>query len=141
MSAMATDFIKRFTPTPIEAAFELSGTSIRLETNCQAVADRLQQALTPCTASASDAPCFVLRVVAESEDDPEFETAPTVHRMSHDGLSFISLGCKSFLACDHHAHQGISFVSQNLVTDEKWFGEYFLPALISLLTESIEASS
>src|ERR1700674_2997025 len=99
MSAMATDFIKRFTPTPIEAGFEVSGTRVRLETNCQTLADQLRRAL-PCSASALDAPDFVLRVVAESEDDLEFEAAPTVHRLSRNGLSFTSLGHKSFLACD-----------------------------------------
>jgi hypothetical protein len=139
MSAIATDFIKRFTPTPIEARFEVSGTSVRLETNCQPVADQLRRAFAPCTASALVAPDFVLRVVAESEGDPDFDTVPTVHRMRHDGLSFISLGHKSFLACDREGRQGISFISQNLATDEKWLSRYFLPALISMLTESIGA--
>jgi hypothetical protein len=136
-----TDLIKRFTETPLETMLGLFGTNIRLETNCQAVADQLRRALTSCTTSALVAPDFILRVIAESEDDPEFETVPTVHRLSHNGLSFVSLGYKSFLACDRQARQGISFISQNLVTDEKRFSQHFLPALISLLTESIEASS
>lgn len=135
------DLIKRFSKTPFETRLGLSGTSIRLETNCQAVADQLRRALMPCTANDLDTPDFVLRLVAESEDELDFETAAAVHRLSHDGLSFISLGQKSFLACDRRIRQGICFIAQNLVTDEKWFNRHFLPALISMLKDSIEASS
>jgi hypothetical protein len=141
MSAMATDFIKRFTPTPIETTLELAGARIRLETNCQAAADQLRRALNPSTTGTPDVTDFVLRVVAESEDDLEFEVAPPVHRLSHNGLSFASLGQKSFLACDRQARHGICFISPNLVTDERRFSQHFLPALISLLTESVETSS
>jgi hypothetical protein len=138
MSVMATDFIKRFTPTLIEITFELSGTSIRLETNCSAAADRLRRALKPSSANGPDAADFVLRIVAESEDDLEFEAVPTVHRLSDDGLSFISLGYTSFIACDRRARQAISFISRSLVTDERRFTQHFLPALISQLKECIE---
>jgi hypothetical protein len=134
-----TDLIRRFANTPFETMLGLSGASIRLETNCQAVADQLQRALGPCPACAFETPDFVFRVVAESEADVDFEAAPTVHRLGHDGLSFISLGRSSFLACDRQARRGISFVSQSLVTDEKRFSQHFLPALILLLKKSVEA--
>lgn len=141
MSATATDFIKRFTSTPFETTLELSGTRIRLQTNCQAAADQLRGALPPCAASDLGRTDFVLRVVVESDADLEFEAARAPDRFSHDGLSFISLGQKSFLACDRQARRGISFISQALVTDEKRFSQHFLPALILLLKEFIEASS
>jgi hypothetical protein len=139
MSAMATDFIKRFTPTPVETVVELSGTRIRLETNCQAAADQLRRAFAPCTAHTLNAPDFVLRLVAESEDEFEFESGPVVYRLSHDGLSFISLGHKSFLACDRVGRRGISFISESLVKDEKMFEQFMVPALRSLLNEFIDA--
>jgi hypothetical protein len=135
------DLMKRFTETPFEIVSELSGRRIRVETNSQAVADQLQRALSPCTPSALHAPDFVLRVVAELDDDLDLERDPTIHRLSHDGLSFLSLGQKSFLACDRQAREGICFISQNLLTDEKQLSSYVLPALISLVTESIGASS
>jgi hypothetical protein len=140
MSVMASDFIKRFTPTPFEITVELSGASIRLQTNCAAVADHLGRALTPRRASA-DAPDFFLKIVTEPEEELAFGPALGVHRLSRDGLSFIRLGHTSFLVCDRQAHQGISFVSESLVTDEKRFRQHFLPALISLLAEFIEVSS
>jgi len=139
MSAMATDFIKRFTPTPLETVVELSGTRIRLETNCQAAADQLRRAFATRAARTFSAPDFVLRLVAESEDEFEFEAGPVVHRLSHDGLSFISLGHKSFLACDLVGRRGISFISENLVKDERMFEQFFVPALRSLLSDFIDA--
>jgi hypothetical protein len=139
MSAMATDFIKRFTPTPLETVVELSGTRIRLETNCQAAADQLRRAFATRAARTFNAPDFVLRLVAESEDEFEFEAGPVVHRLSHDGLSFISLGHKSFLACDLVGRRGISFISENLVKDERMFEQFFVPALRSLLSDFIDA--
>jgi hypothetical protein len=135
------DVIRRFAETPLETILGLSGINIRLKTNCQPLADQLRRALTPFPASSLDTPDFTLRVVAESEDDPELEVHPTVHHLSHDGLSFISLGRNSFLACDRQARQGISFVSRNLLTDEAQFNRCFLPALIQLLKESIGVQS
>jgi hypothetical protein len=79
--------------------------------------------------------------VAESEGDVEPVSASRIHNLSRDGVSFISLGQKSFLACDRQARRGICFIPQNLVTDEGRFRQHFLPALISLLKESIETLS
>jgi hypothetical protein len=59
--------------------------------------------------------------------------------MRHGGLAFVRLGRRSFLAYDCRARQGISFLSENLVTDETMFSRYFLPALKSLLDESVES--
>ena len=136
-----SDLIKRFTETPFEAMLSLSGTSIRVETNCRAVIDQLGCALAPCPAGPLAVPDFVLRVVAESDQDFDPGLTSCIHRLSRNGLSFISLGQKSFLACDRQARQAISFVSENLVTDEGRFSQYFLPALVSLLKDSIETTS
>lgn len=138
----AIDFIKRFTPTPFVATFALSGASVRVETNCQQLVDRLRNMFPPLVANGSDQPSFVWRVVAESDndDEPEDESS-SVHRLTYAGLSFITLGQKNFLACDWQARLGICFVSQDLVTDEKLFRQCFLPAIISLLKESAEKES
>jgi hypothetical protein len=60
--------------------------------------------------------------------------------MSHGGLAFVRVGHRSFLAYDRQARQGISFISETLVRNDKMFSQYLLPALMSLLNESIEAS-
>jgi hypothetical protein len=133
------DLISRFTETPLEAMLAFSGIVIRMKTNCQAVADGLRRAFTPCTAGSLLEPDIILKVVAESEDDSELEAAATLHRLSHDGLFFISLGRKSFIACDRQTREAISFVSPSLITDEKRFSQHFLPALIAMLEEFMEA--
>jgi hypothetical protein len=60
------DVMDRFTAIPLDAVLWLSGISIRVETNCQAVVDQLERAHAPSMESAGDAPDFLLRVVAES---------------------------------------------------------------------------
>jgi hypothetical protein len=132
---------KRFTATPLEIIIGLSGRRIRVETNSQAVAGQLQRTLPPYKSSTSSSPDFVLRIVADLDADFDLEGTPTIHRLSHDGLSLIRLGPKNFLACDQQAREGICFISQNLVTDEKRFRSYVVPALLSLFTESLGASS
>lgn len=116
-----TDLIKRFTETSLETKFWLPGTSIRVQTNCQAVADQLVRALAPSTTNAPD---FVLRIVAESEEDVEPGPASGIHHPGHNGLSFISLGQKSFPACDRQARRGICFIPQSIVTDEVRFSQH-----------------
>jgi hypothetical protein len=135
------DPVKKFAETSLKTMLWLSGASIREHTNCQAVANQLGRALAPSTTSALDASDFVLIVVAESEEDVEPVSASCIHNLSRDSVSFISLGQKSFLACDRQARRGICFIPQNLVTDEGRFRQHFLPALISLLKESIETLS
>jgi len=135
------DLMKRFTETPFESVLGLSGQRIRVQTNSQAVADQLQRTLTPSPSSALQFPDFVLRVVVEFDDDLDLERAPTIYRLSHDSLSFLSLGQKSFLACDREAREGICFISQKLLIDEEQFSSYVLPAVISLVKESIGPSS
>jgi hypothetical protein len=53
------DLVKRFTETSLETMLWLSSTNIRVQTNCQAVANQLGRALAPCTTSALDASDFV----------------------------------------------------------------------------------
>src|SRR5277367_423781 len=86
------DLMKRFIETPFESVLGLSGRRIRVQTNSQALAGQLQRTLTPFASSAFQAPDFVLRVVVEFDDDLDLERAPTIHRLSRDGLSFLSLG-------------------------------------------------
>jgi hypothetical protein len=135
------DLVKRFTPTPFEMRLQLSGSVVLLATNSQRVVSQLESVLRPWSGDALSPPDFFWRIVLETEDDPVLFNEPlSVHCQSHAGLSFINIGWKSFLACDRHARRGISFISQNLVTDEKRFSQYYLPALISLLHEANETS-
>jgi hypothetical protein len=137
--ALPIDLLKRFTPTPLEVAFELSGTTIRLATNSDLMRDRLRMFLPSAQAESQCNARVFWRIVVEPEREARDES-PGVHRMSHGGLAFVRLGHRSFLAYDRQARQGISFISETLVRNDKMFSQYLLPALMSLLNESIEAS-
>lgn len=133
------DLLKRFTGTPFEVALDLSGTRIRLTTNSDTLRLRLRMFLPSSKAESNCNAELFWRIVVEPGPEPRDEF-PSVHRMSHGGLSFVRVGNRSFLAYDRQAHQGISFISENLVRNEKLFRQYYLPALMSLLNESIEGS-
>ena len=135
--AIPIDLLKRFTRTPLEAAFELSGTTIRLATNSDAMIDRLRMFLPPAKARCHAKLSW--RIVVEPEGEA-CDESPSVHRMSHGGLAYVRIGHRSFLAYDWQARQGISFISENFASNEKTFSQRFLPALMSLLNESIDAS-
>ena len=134
------DLLKRFTLTPIEHTLDLHGATVKLATNSQILADRLLSVL-PCRkAEPSPTPDFVWRVVVEGYSDFEGpETTPVGHRVSHDGLAFVTIGEKSFLASDLHSREGVSFISDTIASNEKLFHQYFLPGFIALVKESLES--
>jgi hypothetical protein len=138
---MPIDALRRFTPIPLESTFVLRGSIFSVATNCQVLADRMLGALTPPAPGLVSAPAFVWKVVVEAVNPLEEIDSLTSHRLSHNGLAFVSIGRKSFLACDLQAHEGVAFVSRRLVDNENVFQEYFLPPLISLLKESLSAPS
>ena len=137
--AIPIDLLKRFTPTPFEVTFELSGATIHLATNSDVMRDQLRMLQPSAKRESQGNGTLFWRIVVEPEREA-YDESPSVHRLSHGGLAFIRIGHRSFLAYDRQARQGISFISENLVRDEKMFNQCFLPALISLLNESREAS-
>ncbi len=139
---MHADLLRRFTPTPFEAYFKLRGTVVRLETNCQIVADQMAGVLPRATADGLSAPSCLWRVVAESETDLEAAAlSQSLYRLSDDGLAFIGMGQKSFLAYDRRTREGIAFIPERVALDEGLFREFFLPAFVSLLEESTEVKA
>jgi hypothetical protein len=139
---MLADALKRFTPTLIESTFALHGATVSVATNSQFLADRLLDAFASPDREPVASPVFVWRVVVESDDDLELGTDPlSSQRLSLDGLAFVSIGQRSFLACDLQVRQGVSFLSKRFVYDQTLFRQHFLPALTSLVRESTEVAS
>lgn len=137
--AIPIDLLKRFTPTPLEVTFELSGATIHLATNSDVMRDRLRMFQSSANAESQRNAWSLWRIVVEPEREA-YDESPSVHRLSHGELAFVKVGHTSFLAYDRQARQGISFISENLIRNEKMFRQCFLPALMSLLNESVEAS-
>jgi hypothetical protein len=136
---MPIDALRRFTPTPLENSFQVDGDTVSVATNCQLLADRLPGAPASPARERLSPPAAVWRVVVEPEDDVEIEIESLIsQRISRDGLALVTIGQKSFLAWDMQAHEGVSFISERFVSDEKLFQQYFLEALISLVKESTE---
>ena len=137
--AIPIDLLKRFTPTPLEVTFELSGATIHLATNSDVMRDQLRMLEPSAKRESLRNERLFWRIVVEPEREA-YDESPSVHRLSHGELAFVKVGHTSFLAYDRQARQGISFISENLIRNEKMFRQCFLPALMSLLNESVEAS-
>jgi len=137
--AIPIDLLKRFTPTPFEVTLTLSGAMICLATNNDVMRDQLRMLEPSAKRESLRNERLFWRIVVEPEREA-YDESPSVHRLSHGGLAFVRIGHTSFLAYDQQARQGISFISENLIRNEKMFNQCFLPALISLLNESREAS-
>jgi hypothetical protein len=76
------------------------------------------------------------RIVTEPETDGVLKSvALTCRYVSDEGISFVTIGQRSFLAYDERTRKGISFVSEGLVREPTLFVEAFLPCFLSLLPE------
>jgi hypothetical protein len=134
---MLLDLVKRFSPTPLVAILTLNGMIVRVATNYHLVLDRLRVASTASGENRSEPPTVDWRIVMESDGD-ESDGEFTLHGFTHDGLSFIRISHRSFLAGDRQARCGISFVARDVIREERLFGQYFFPALMSILNEMKE---
>jgi hypothetical protein len=67
--------------------------------------------------------------------DEVLKSALRSRYVSDDGISFVTIGRRSFLAYDDRTRRGISFVSEGLIRDPTLFVETFLPGFLSLLPE------
>lgn len=129
---MPVDLVQRFSPTPLVAALRLNGDLVRVATNNQLLLDRFRVESTELREDNGDAPTAVWRIVVELDAEPsngEF----VLHNFRHDGLSFIRIAQRSFLAGDRQTQSGISFITSDLIREERLFSKYFLPAFVSIL--------
>jgi hypothetical protein len=140
-SPMPIDALRRFTPTPLETTFEQDGVTVGVATNCQVLVDRILGALVVSGTGLLRLHSFTWRIVVEPDDQLELDTESlNGYRLTRGGLAFVSIGRRSFLACDLRTRQGVSFISECLAFEEGLFQRHFLPALIALLKESPETS-
>jgi hypothetical protein len=128
---MHADSLRRFTETPFNSTLAIGEATLRVATNYQPLADRLREVSATAAPKVADGPVFFWRIVVEADDEREPEST-SVGQMNKDGLAFIILSQRSFLASDHEARQGIAFVSERFVHNEGLFHQYFLQALLSL---------
>jgi hypothetical protein len=133
-SPMSIDLVNRFALTPIKNTFNLSGKVISLATNCPELLSRMANLATECEETDVNAPDCSWRIVTEPETDEALESVASCSRyVVDDGISFVTIGQRSFLAYDERTRKGISFVSERLVRDPTLFVETFFPGFLLLL--------
>jgi hypothetical protein len=131
---MPIDLVNRFAPTHLQSTFNVSGKLISLATNCPDLLRRIANLAPECgEADLGQLDCS-WRIVTEPETDEVLKsTALRSRYVRDDGISFVTLGQRSFLAYDERTRRGISFLSEELVRDPTLFVETFLPGFLSLL--------
>jgi hypothetical protein len=135
------DQIDRSSETPLAVWLEICGVRVDLSTNDPAIIDRLRNLFPPSTPSEQSGGISSWRIVVEEvEDSSEWCERPSVHSLRDNGMAFIAIGQRSFLAYDFEARQGVSFCSANLVRDAALFTHYFVPALTAMQEEIRKAA-
>jgi|ERR1700733_2482582 len=135
-SPMPIDLVNRFALTHLQRTFKVSGKVISLATNCLDLLNQIANLATECEEIDVGHPDCSWRIVTEPETNGVLKSAALSYRyVSDDGISFVTIGQRSFLAYDERTRKGISFVSEGLVRDPTLFVETFLPGFLSLLPE------
>jgi len=129
---MPPDLLRRFTSTPFKASFALGGVNVVVSTNQQFFAHRLRDACSSALPDGADLSVFDWRVVVEASHHLQPESTNN-HHLSHDGLALVTIGSKSFFACDLTNRKGVGFISQDLVNSDELFRRNLLPAVIALV--------
>ena len=129
---MSAGALRRFTPTPFKASFALGSVNVVVSTNRQFFAHQLRDACGSALPDDAQRSVFDWRVVVEPNHHLPLESTSN-HQLSHDGLALVTIGPKSFFACDLTNGKGVGFISQDLVDSEELFRRNLLPAFMALV--------
>jgi len=127
------DQVQRFSQTPLAAALAINGVLVRAATNSQLLLDRLRAESTG-SGEEGGMPAVNWRIVVEGKTEP-FKEELALQSLKHDGLSFVRISRESFLAGDRHTRSCISFITTDLIREERLFSQYFLRAFVSILDD------
>jgi hypothetical protein len=131
---MSIDRVNRFTSTPLQSMFNWSGKVLALATNSSILLDRIANLTPQCTQICGGQIDCSWRIVTEPEGDEGLEFDALSSRcVGDEGISFVTIGRRSFLAYDERTRRGISFVSERIVREPSLFVRVFLPGFASLL--------
>jgi hypothetical protein len=131
-----TDLLHRFTPTPLVADLAVMGRTIRLETNSSRVFEQISQALAEYGSPSGKHPDFEWKVITEAA--PSLKPRwPRMRAFSDEGLRYVNLGQRSFLALDLRTRQAIAFLAEELAQDAGGFHNVFLSTLFELTAGSL----
>ena len=125
------DPLRRLTPTPYAADLRIMGRTVRLETNSQTVLRQTRRVFEHYRWTPSGHPEFFWRIVTEADSNitPPW---PEISAFSDEGLRFVSIGPRGFLAIDLEAREAVGFLSEELVKDKPGFTCVVLATLFDM---------
>ncbi len=125
------DPFRRFTPTPFGADLRVMERTVRLETNSPTVLEQTRR-IFECYGRSSTAQAeFLWRIVTEKgpRRSPPW---PELAAFSDDGLRYVNLGQRNFLAVDLEARHAVGFLAEELANEELGFACIFLATLFDM---------
>ncbi len=130
------DPLHRFTPTPVGANLRVMGRTVRIETNSYALFKRTRDTLERYGGPASADPEFLWRIVVEP-DNPQKLPWPEISAFSEEGLRYVSLGQRSFIALDLDQREAVAFLAGALAEDDPGLCSVFLATLFDMTAASL----
>jgi len=125
------DPLRRFTSTPFLADIPLLGRTVRFATDSPAIFERTLRLVERYGRTPAGRPDFFWRIINEPRV-PMQPPWPERSAFSDDGLRFINIGQRSFVAVDLDARQGVGFLAEGLASDEAGFATFFLDDVLYL---------
>lgn len=131
-----SDPLRRFTPTLSGTDLCVMGRTVRLETNCPLLLKIARQAFSRYGQPSQRQPQFRWRIVSEVGGllKPPW---PEMTAFSDEGLRYINIGQRSYLAIDLEAREAVAFLSEELAKDEPGFNSVFLPTLYDMTSGAL----
>ncbi len=131
VKAVRQDPLRRFTPTPFVANLPLLGKTVRFATDGSEVFRRTLRAFERYGGTPVSRPDFLWRIINEPRA-PMQPPWPERSAFSDDGLRYINIGQRSFVAVDLDAREGVGFLAEGLAADEAGFATFFLDDVLYL---------
>jgi hypothetical protein len=118
------DPLRRFTPTPFNAALPVMGRVVRLETNSARILEHMVKVFARYPSAPNGHASFLWRIVGQSHIHPASHW-PKRSAFSDRGLRFAAFGQRNFLAVDTEAREAIGFVCEDLLEDSPFVDTLF----------------
>ncbi len=130
------DPLRRLTATPLVADLRVMGRIVRLESNSQTIFDGFNKLFKRSKDSATAQPDFIWRLVGE-RNGHEGRPWPEMSAFSGDGLRYVNLGQRNFVAVDLNTRKAVAFLSEELAMDQVGFSSVFVATLFDLTASAL----
>ncbi len=131
VNAVRPDPLRRFALTPCVADLPLMGRSVHLETNSPAILQRMRGLFGRYSGTPGRRSDFLWRIMIEPQAGVK-PPWPEISAFSQEGLRFINIGQRSFIAVDLKAREAAAVLAEGLAEDPLGFSSPFLDDLFCL---------